>query len=236
MKAIAMNQTFTPASNSGGSIYAGNLLFGGMGLKSTQEKIERQQQTAGEIEFWESQKENLKNRECGTVEEIAEKLEALHTYEDEIKEAVMAYNHEQMFHTMDEARELGEKIAEAAEELEPKTPEERKEEAAKEAAGVEEDEGILSEILDEMLETVEDITEDMTQELTEDLTEDMTQELTEDLAEDMTQELTEELTEDMSQELEKEAAEQLSQEAVADLSQQSFEQQVSKYIPIDIRI
>ena len=162
MKVISMNRIFTPGNKSGGSIYAGNLLFGGSGLKSTKERSERQQQMAGEVGFWEQQKENLKNRECGTVEEIGRKLEELHTYEDEIRAAKMAYNQEQMFHTMDEARELGEKIAEAAKELEPKTPEERKEEAAKEAAGIEKDQGILSEILDEATEAVEESVEDLT--------------------------------------------------------------------------
>ena len=37
-----------------------------------------------EVAFWEKQKENLKNKECDSVEEIAEKLKALHSYEDEI--------------------------------------------------------------------------------------------------------------------------------------------------------
>lgn len=204
MKVITMNPAFTPGKKSGGSIYAGNLLFGGGGLKSTREKSKRQQQAAGEVEFWEQQKENLKNRECGTVEEIAKKLEALHTYEDEIKAVKMAYNHEQMFHVMDEAEELGEKIAEAAEKLEPKTPEERREEAAKEAAGIEESEGILSEILDEVMEVTED--------------------------------LTEELPEQLYEEQIKEAAEQSSGETVAGLNQQLKEQQISQYIPFDIRI
>ena len=61
------------------------------------------------------------------------------------------FNYEQMMHCMDEAEELGEKIAEAAEKLEPKTAEERREDLAKEALGVE-DEGILDEMLDEMPE------------------------------------------------------------------------------------
>lgn len=155
MGITAMNHSLIMGRAKGGSVYAGNLLFGSAGLKSTQEKMERQQKTAGEIEFWEQQKQNLKNRECASVEEIAEKLEAFHNYEDEIKAAKMAYNYEQMRHVMDEAQEMGEKIAEAAEELEPKTPEERREEEVKEAAGVE-DEGILSEMLDEVLDSVDE--------------------------------------------------------------------------------
>ena len=53
---------------------------------------------------------------------------------------------------MDEAQELGEKIAEAAEKLEPKTAEERREELVKEALGIEDEGGILDELLEEMPE------------------------------------------------------------------------------------
>lgn len=143
-----------------GSILAGNLPIlqnGGLnGLKSTQEKMERQQKSQSEVAFWEKQKENLKNRECETPEEIAEKLKALHSYEDEIAAAKKAYNSEQMWHVMDEARELGEKIAEAAEKMEPKTAEERREEAACEAMGTDKNESIL----EEMLEDVSDLAEE----------------------------------------------------------------------------
>jgi len=71
------------------------------------------------------------------------------------------YNNEQMFHTMDEARERGEQIAELAEDYAPKTEEERKEEMVKEALGIEEKGGIT-----ESMEAVQEITEEMVEELT----------------------------------------------------------------------
>lgn len=185
----------------------GNLLFGGMGLKSTREKLARQQKTANQVEFWEQQKEHLKERECESVEEIADKLEAFHTYEDEIRAAKMAYNLEQMHHVLDEAQEIGEQIADAAEKLEPKTPEERREEAAKEAAGIEEEgmlDEMLEEILDETLESAEELAESA-----------------EELAESA-----EELTE---------SVEELEDSVEMTLDGKIPEEEVS-YMPIDIRI
>ena len=88
---------------------------------------------------------------CTTLDEIAQKLDLFNTYEAQIAEVKKQYNQEQMMHSLDEARERGEKIAEAAKELEAKTPEERKEEQIKEALGIE-DEGMLSEMLEEMPE------------------------------------------------------------------------------------
>lgn len=143
-----------------GSVLAGNLPIlqssGLNGLKSTQEKMERQQKTQSEISFWEKQKENLKERECETPEEIAEKLKALHGYEEEIAAAKKAYNSEQIWHVMDEARELGEKIAEAAEEMAPKTAEERREDMVEEAMGTDENKSMM----EEMMEDVSDLAED----------------------------------------------------------------------------
>ena len=145
-----------------GSVFAGGLsMLQNSGLKSAQEKAERKQKAQNEVAFWEKQKENLKNTECDTLEEIAKKLESLHSYEDEIAAAKKSFNNEQMWHIMDEARELGEKIAEAAEEMEPKTAEERREEAAKEALGTEENENSteLEEMLDEVTDQLEEIAE-----------------------------------------------------------------------------
>lgn len=158
------------------SIFAGNLpgLSNSM-LKSTQEKMERQQKAGNEIAFWEKQKENLKNKECGTVEEIAKKLEMFHNYEDEILAVKTAYNNEQMSHILDEAEEQGERNAKAAEKLEPKTPEERREEMAEEALGTEEDEGVLEEMMEEMSESIEEVQEEL-QESQEQLLENMPEE------------------------------------------------------------
>ncbi len=141
-------------------------------LKSTQDRLERQEETQRQVEFFEKQKENLKNIACGSIEEIAEKLNAFHSYEEQIAAVKAAYNQEQMFHVLDESTERGEEIAEAVEEMEPKTPEERLEEMAEEALGVEEEsEGSLEEVMDEIEEVAEELTEEVTEELEEALPE-----------------------------------------------------------------
>ena len=177
-----------------GVVYAGSLMMNrNMGLKSTQQKQERQQKMQSEVAFWEKQKESLKGMECATVEEIAEKLEKLHDYEDNITAAKVAYNNEQMMHTMDEAREIGEKIAEAAEKMAPKTEEERKKEAAEEAAeaaaGAEESGGMLEELLEEAGE-LEELVEEQKKEL-EELSDEQQEDL-EELAEELHEKETQE--------------------------------------------
>lgn len=124
----------------------------GKGLKSTEEKIERFQKTQSQIDFFEGKKADLKNKRCETLDEIAQKLELFNNYNDQIDAVKKQFNNEQMMHCMDEAEEFGEKVAEAAEKLEPKTAEERREELAKEALGIEDDGGILDEMLEEMPE------------------------------------------------------------------------------------
>ena len=144
----------------GFSIFSQRFGTAGM-LKSTQDKLERQQKAQSKIEFFENQKENLKNMQCDSIEEIARKLEMFHSYEDQIAAVKKQYNNEQMFHTMDEARERGEQIAELAKDYAPKTEEERKEEMVEEALGIEEKGGIT-----ESMEEVQEITEEMVEELT----------------------------------------------------------------------
>ena len=141
------------------------------GLKSTEEKMERQEKRDNEVAFFENQKENLKTRKCTTVEEIAEKLDMLKSYDDQIAGIKAAYNNEQMFHILDEAREMGEKIAEAVEKMEPKTPEERLEDMAEEAMGIDGDDGILEEVLDEVAKIEEELEETVEEELTETMVE-----------------------------------------------------------------
>ena len=126
----------------------------GAGLKSTEEKIERFQKTQSQIDFFEGKKAALKNKRCTTMDEIAEKLELFNNYNDQIDAVKKQFNQEQMMHCMDEAQELGEKIAKAAEKLEPKTAEERRAELVKEALGIEDDSGILDEQLDDLPEEV----------------------------------------------------------------------------------
>lgn len=130
-----------------------SLLWGG-GLKSTQEMAQRQTERDAQIAFFEQKKEELKGMECETVEEISKKLKQFHSYEDKITAVKASFNREQMEHVLDEAKEQGEKMAEELEKSEPKTPEERREEAIKEALGIEDNEGMLDEMLEEMEETV----------------------------------------------------------------------------------
>ena len=144
---------------SGFSVFSQRFGTAGM-LKSTQDKLERQQKAQNQIEFFENQKENLKNMKCDSIEDIARKLEMFHSYEDQIAAVKKQYNNEQMFHTMDEARERGEQIAELAEDYAPKTEEERKEEMVEEALGIEEKGGLT-----EGMEEVQKITEEMVEEL-----------------------------------------------------------------------
>ena len=153
----------------GSSVFGRSLMTMGRGLKSTQQKMERQETRDRQVAFFEKQKENLKNVKCETVEEIARKLELFHSYEDQIAAAKAAYNNEQMWHMMDESREIGLKIAEAVEKSKPKTPEERMEDLAEEAAGTES--GGMLEELDEVMEEalelqgeMQDVQQEMTQE------------------------------------------------------------------------
>ena len=144
---------------SGFSVFSQRFGTAGM-LKSTQDKLERQQKAQSQIEFFENQKDNLKNMQCDSIEDIARKLEMFHSYEDQIAAVKKQDTSEQMFHTMDEARERGEKIAELAEDYAPKTEEERKEEMVEEALGIEEKGGLT-----ESMEEVQEITEEMVEEL-----------------------------------------------------------------------
>ena len=126
------------------------------GLESAAQRQERRERSERESAFYEKQKENLKNKECATLEEIERKLEMFHTYEDEIAAVKASYNREEMFHILDEAREQGEKNAEAAKKNEPKTPEERKKELAEEALGLEEEKGVLTEAMEEIEKAAEE--------------------------------------------------------------------------------
>lgn len=131
-----------------------NSLFGNGLMKSTAQRLERQAERDRQVSFIENQKKNLKNIECASPEEAGKILELLHSYEDQIAAVKAQYNNAQMFHLMDEAKERGEKIARAIEKSAPKTAEERKKEAVEEALGIDEEKGMLSEIMDKMSEEV----------------------------------------------------------------------------------
>ncbi len=207
-------------------IYAGNLpILHNSTLKSTQDKAERQQKASNEIAFWEKQKENLKNRECDTVEEIAQKLNAFHSYEDEIAAVKSAYNNEQMGHILDEAQEQGEKNAEAAKKLEPKTPEERREEMVEEALGTEEDESILDEMLDAVTEASEEILEEQ-EEILEEVQEEMLEEAMQSAQEQHLEEAMQSAQEQHLEEAMQSAQEQHLEEAMQSAQEQHLEEAV----------
>lgn len=132
-------------------------------LKSTKEKLQRQADRDSKVAFFEAQKENLKNTESLDLDDIARKIELLHSYNELIAAAKQEYNSSQMLHILDEAEEQGEQMKEAEEKNKPKTEEERKEEAIeeaiKEAAGTDESDGLLSEILDNLEEVPEETLE-----------------------------------------------------------------------------
>ena len=152
-----------------------NLFNNNYGLKSVQDRMDRQQKRDDQIAFYEQQKENLKNVKANTLDEISRKLEMLQGYNDAIDAAKEEYNNSQIWHVLDEAQERGEKIAEVAEKMEPKTPEEHREDMIEEVTGVEKDEGMLSEAMDELSDMVEEITEEEVEsvdELSEELPEE----------------------------------------------------------------
>ena len=160
----------------------GGALSGNRGLKSTQQKMQRQEERDNQIAFYEKQKDNLKNLKCETVEEIAKKLDMFHSYEDQIAAAKAAYNNEQMMHIMDESRELGEKIAKAAEKMAPKTAEERLEDIVEEAMGTDENTGVLDEMMDEVAEIQEELQDAIEEELQDTIQEELQEELVDESA------------------------------------------------------
>lgn len=171
------------------------------GLKSREEKAERQQNRDNQVAALEKQKADLKNMECGSLEEIEDKLGLLHSYEDQIKAVKQTYNNEQMRHILDEAREKGEKIAEELEKLAPMTKEEREELLQKEALGIDEDQGMLSELTDEL-------TEELTEEPDKELSEETAGEIAGEAAEDVMQEAAGEITGEAAEEVMRETAEE----------------------------
>lgn len=180
------------------------------GLKSREEKLERQQNRDNQVAVLEKQKANLKNMECGSLEEIEDKLELLHSYEDQIKAVKQAYNNEQIHHILDEAREKGEKIAEELKKLAPKTEEERKEALLEETMGIEEDSGLLEELMEDL---TEELAEEITEELEEKTTENFIEEVAEELAEETVKDITEETAEELTGQLTAEIQEQVAKES-----------------------
>lgn len=173
-------------AKTGSSLFVGNnSLFQNRGLKSTQERMKKQEERDNRIAYLENQKSSLKNMECDTLEEISRKLDFFHSYENQIEAAKEEYNQSQMMHVMDEARERGEQIAKAAEKNEPKTPEERREELAEEALGTDENKSEMSENMEELAELAEDTMEEMEDLPEKLLEEEMPKQVSEKLAEEL---------------------------------------------------
>lgn len=161
-----------------GNFSQSKLFTGGM-LKSTQERIERKQECDRKVAFFENRISMLKNMESDSLEDISRKLELFHSYQDGIAAAKQEYNNQQMFHVMDEAKERGEKIAEAAEDMKPKTAEERKEDMVEEALGTEE-KGELTEssAIENVMEEIIDMAEELDEEAIENI-EELAEEISE---------------------------------------------------------
>ena len=184
------------------------------GLKSREEKAERQQNRDNQVAALEKQKADLKNMECGSLEEIEDKLGLLHSYEDQIKAVKQTYNNEQMRHILDEAREKGEKIAEELEKLAPMTKEEREELLQKEALGIDEDQGMLSELTDEL-------TEEPDKELSEETAGEITGEAAEDVMREAAGEITGEAAEEVMRETAEEPAEGTAGETAVEIPKEA---------------
>ena len=240
-----MNLTiFNTTPQNSNSIFACGLpMVQRTGLTSTQDKAERQQKAQSQIAFWENQKESLKNIECGTLEEIAQKLDKFHTYEDQIVAVKKQYNQEQMWHVMDEAKEIGEKIAEEAEKLEPKTAEERREDIAEEALGTDEFKGEMTEGIEEIQEQMAELSEEMQEQMT-DMSEEIQEQMTEQSEEisrtteeitDTPQETLDSIAEESAVQTDSIVISEIPADSVETLSEQAVEQ-VLKYKRIDVLI
>lgn len=158
-------------------------LRSGSRLKSTQDKMERQADRDEKVAYFQAQKENLKNREATTIEEIARKLEILHNYDDQIAAAKQEYNSSQMLHLMDEAQERGEKIAKAVEKSKPKTEEERRQDAVDEALGIEDSKGELTESMEKLSAEIEKLAKEATEDIPEEIPQEVPEELPENAVE-----------------------------------------------------
>ena len=188
------------------------------GLKSREEKAERQQNRDNQVAALEKQKADLKNMECGSLEEIEDKLGLLHSYEDQIKAVKQTYNNEQMRHILDEAREKGEKIAEELEKLAPMTKEGREELLQKEALGIDEDQGMLSELTDEL---TEELTEEPDKELSEETAGEIAGEAAEEVMQEAAGEITGEAAEDVMRETADEPAEGTAGETAVEIPKEA---------------
>lgn len=107
--------------------------------------------------------------ECDTLEKIVKKLDKFRFYESEIDVVKMQYNRKQMWHTMGEAKEIGEKIAEEVKKSEFKTAKERREDMVEEELVIDESKGELTDSMEKAQEAAE-LSEDASQ-IAEDVTE-----------------------------------------------------------------
>ena len=78
-------------------------LFNNFSSKAEQNRMERQQKRDNQIAFIENQKHNLKNIQSESIEDIKKKLQMIEDYDNQIAAVKAEYNHEQVFHMIDEA-------------------------------------------------------------------------------------------------------------------------------------
>lgn len=201
------------------------------GLKSRKEKLERQQNRDNEVAVLEKQKAALKNKECDSVEEIEDKVKLFHSYEEQIKAVKHAFNSEQMCHVLDEAREKGEKFAEELKKHSAKTPEEMKKILEEEALGIEDSQGMLSELLSELtveiqLELTGDEAGELTEEMVGELTGDAAKELTEDETVETTGGLTGKAAENPAGDKAEEWAESITEVRIRESAEKTVEERI----------
>ena len=67
-----------------------NNIFGNRGMKSVQDRMERQAKRDNQIAFLEQRKSHLKDMKTDSIEDISRKLEMLHDYDDQIAAAKKA--------------------------------------------------------------------------------------------------------------------------------------------------
>lgn len=171
------------AGGTGYSIFQG--FRRGADLKCNQERQRRMAERDSQLEALEGQKKNLKNMECGSLDEIEEKLKLFHSLEDQARAVKQKFNLEQVSHILDEARERGEKIAEDIEKTKPKTEAEREKEAKEEALEAifgedAESGGMLEEVIEELEENLEETIEETIEENLEKTTEEELKETAEE--------------------------------------------------------
>lgn len=102
---------------------------------------------------------------CDTLEEIGKKLELFNNYNDQIDAVKRQFNYEQMMHCMDEAEELERKSQRQPRSSSQRQPRKEEKSLQKEALGIEDDGGMLDELLEDIEEMPEEVLEETLEEM-----------------------------------------------------------------------